>query len=173
MARKLQREAQELSELFSGSAVSHRFTKASYADGTVEMSFDDLKKLQAGLPTWHTHRLCVDRDICQDSLPHLSTCGASVTVCIMRGRGRRSPCINSAVSDKTVSCTAYTIAEHPASRNNLRGETDIGCCACDAEATRSTNLKTRHILHSHHERQSCMRRWCTSRWMRTQQAQHC
>lgn len=48
MARKLLKEAHELSELFSGSAVSHRFTKASYADGTVELSFDDLKKMQVG-----------------------------------------------------------------------------------------------------------------------------
>ncbi len=53
MARKLQKEAQELSELFSGSAVSHRFTRASYADGTVELSFDGLKKVQVSSRTRH------------------------------------------------------------------------------------------------------------------------
>ncbi len=53
MAKKLQKEAQELSELFWGSAVSHRFTRASYADGAVELSFDGLKKVQVGIRAWH------------------------------------------------------------------------------------------------------------------------
>ena len=71
MARKLQKEAHELSELFSGSALSHRFTKASYADGTVEMGFDDLKKVQAGVRTWHTHRSCIDGTFLKTAFPIL------------------------------------------------------------------------------------------------------
>ena len=40
------------------------------------------------------------------------------------------------VLDKTVSCTAYTILQHPAFRKDLRGETVIKCRACSIEATR-------------------------------------
>ena len=53
MARKLQKEAHELSELFSGCAGSHKFTRASYADGTVELSFNELKEIQVGFWTRH------------------------------------------------------------------------------------------------------------------------
>jgi len=48
MAKKLQKEAEELSEHFLGCGVTHNFTGARYANGMVEVSFDSLNTIQVG-----------------------------------------------------------------------------------------------------------------------------
>ena len=51
MAKRLRKEAEELSEHFLGSGVTHKFTGARYADGMVEISFDSLDTVQVGPPS--------------------------------------------------------------------------------------------------------------------------
>ena len=51
MARKLLKDAHELSEHFCECKTPHKFCGASYDDGKVELSFDGFKSIQVVRPS--------------------------------------------------------------------------------------------------------------------------
>ena len=90
MAKKLQKEAEELSEHFLGCGVTHKFTGARYANGRVEVTFDDLNTIQVGpLSVILCTMASCRRASVHSPLQYIhSECTDSVMVCIMRSSCR-------------------------------------------------------------------------------------